>query len=250
MLEMLGYEIVETFYEQQSVKIEQCAQKLERSFLDQYDRMVDLMREDGNLHKLLQILFGWVIDVKQTDIDDFLRYGLLQVNDQGTYQAFSMHFQTYLKLIERQEDLRNILRETEIALRYFITEKMQDNYGDSWIEELEKKHPNAKKVFDRCRKEQQKEKNSFGSRASQNLLDFTYPRELFDIILIKNEWQTVFKSILGKSPPHWDQRAQLLSKIRNPLAHHRDQVVYEHDRQIADGFCKEILELINHDSQN
>jgi len=244
LLEMLGYEMVEMFYEQQQVDVKKCIQTLERSFLDQYDRMLDLMREDETLHKLLQILFGWAVDVKQTDIDDFLRYGLLQITEQGTYQAFSMHFQTYLKLVERQVDLRNVLRETEIALRYFITEKMRDKYGDSWIEELEKKHPKAKTLFDRCRGEQQREKNSFGSRASQNLLDFTYPRELFDVILIKNEWQTVFKSIFGKGPPYWDQRAQLLSRIRNPLAHNRDQVLYEHERQIAEGYCKEILELI------
>lgn len=247
LLEMLGYQIVETFYEQQKVDVEQSAQMLEGSFLDQYDRMVDLIREDGNFHKLLQILFGWAVDVKQTDIDDFLRYGLLQVNEQGTYQAFSMHFQTYLKLIERQVDLKDVLRDMELAIRHLITKKMLEKYGNNWIVKLEQTDSKAKIIFDRCRRYKQ----NFRSRTSSlNLLDFAYLKDLFVLILIQNEWENIFKPILGQNKPYWLQRSQFLSKIRNSLAHHYDQALYEYERQIAEGYCKEILELIHNNSQS
>ncbi len=241
LLEMLGYEIVESFREHQEANVDRAAHRIERSFLDQYDHMISILGEDGSLNKMLQILFGPVVDVKQTDVDEFLRYGLIQPTAQGDYAAFSAHFQTYLKLIERQVDLWPVWRETEIALRNLITTAMLEQYGEQWIDKLEKARPKLKEMFEECRKAQQKEEGSFGSRASHNLVDFTYPKDLFAIIFA--EWNT-FKSKFRKDKNYWEQRANLLAKIRNPLAHNRDEVLYDHERQIAEGYCKEILGIL------
>jgi len=241
LLEMLGYEIVELFRECQVTDVDQAAHRIERSFLDQYDHMVSILSEDGSLNKMLQILFGPVVDVKQTDVDEFQRCGLIQSTERGSYVAFSAHFQTYLKLIERQSDLWPIWRETEIALRNVVTATMLEQNGEQWIDKLEKARSNLKPIFERCREAQQKEEKSFESRASRNLVDFTYPQDLFAIIFA--EWNT-FKAFFGKDKSYWDQRAQLLSKIRNPLAHNRDQALYDYERQIAEGYCKEILVVL------
>jgi hypothetical protein len=203
-----------------------------------YDRMTDLLREDGTLNKLLQILFGPVVDAQQTDADEFLRYGLIKATDQGVYVAFSTHFQTYLKLIERQTELWPVWREAELALRQLITTKMLEQYGEQWVAKLEKARPNLQRIFDGCREAQRREEAAFGSRASRNLIDFTYPSDLFAIIFA--EWNT-FRTRFGKDRGYWDQRAQLLAKIRNPLAHNRDAILYDYERQIAEGYCKEIL---------
>ena len=132
-------------------------------------------------------------------------------------------------------------RETEIALRQVITTKMFEQYGERWIDELEKKRPNLKAIFEKCRQFQQKEEKSFGSRASRNLIDFTYPNDLFDIIFA--EW-SIFGTIFKKDKNYWGQCIQLLTKIRNPLAHNRDQTLYDYERQIAEGYCKEILAIL------
>jgi len=241
LLEMLGYEVVEVFREQKELNVDKAAKRIAQSFLDQYDRMSDLLSEDGSLNKLLQILFGPVIDVKQTDVDKFIWYGLIRLTDQNIYVAFSPHFQSYLNLIERQIDLWPLWRETEIALRQVITTKMFEQYGERWIDELEKKRPNLKAIFEKCRQFQQKEEKSFGSRASRNLIDFTYPNDLFDIIFA--EW-SIFGTIFKKDKNYWGQCIQLLTKIRNPLAHNRDQTLYDYERQIAEGYCKEILAIL------
>lgn len=123
-----------------------------------------------------------------------------------------------------------------------IRANLIDQDGESWISELEKRRPNLKPIFQRCREAQQKEEKAFGSRASHNLLDFTYPQDLFDILFA--EWN-VFGSIFKKDKNYWSQRSQLLAKVRNPLAHNRDQSLYEHDLQIAEGYCKEILAVLN-----
>jgi hypothetical protein len=250
LLEMLGYEIVELFREEQKIEVEQAANRIIQSFLDQYDRMVDLLREDGSLDKMLQILFGPVVDVKQTDVDEFLKYGLIKAY-QESYVGFSEHFHNFLKLVEREIamshskcDESNLLilwQNTEKILRQIITTKMLNLYGERWVEKLEKSYrQKLKPIFDGCREAQQKEKKSFGNRASQNLIDFTYPKDLFAIIFA--EWKGIFEPIFGGDKKYWEQRAQLLSKIRNPLAHNRDEVLQEYECKIAEGYCKEIHE--------
>jgi AAA+ ATPase superfamily predicted ATPase len=243
LLEMLGYEIIEVFRDKQRIDAEKAAQRIAQDFLSQYDRMVDLLREDGSLSKLLQVLFGPIVDVKQTDVDELLRYGFIKPGEQDTYVAFSGHFQTFLSLVEREVDLDlwPIWRETETALRHLVSTTMLEQYGERWIEKLEKARPNLKAIFEQCRHAQKKEEKSFGSRASRNLIDFTYPQDLFAIIFA--EWNT-FKAVFGKDKNYWAQRSDLLAKIRNPLAHNRDKSLYDYERQIAEGYSKEILTAI------
>ena len=243
LLEMLGYEILEVFRDKQRIDAEKAAQRIAQDFLAQYDRMVDLLREDGSLSKLLQVLFGPIVDVKQTDVDELLRYGFIKPGEQDTYVAFSGHFQTFLSLVEREVDLDlwPIWRETEIALRHLVSTTMLEQCGERWIEKLEKARPNLKAIFEQCREAQKKEEKSFGSRASRNLIDFTYPQDLFAIIFA--EWNT-FKAVFGKDKNYWAQRSDLLAKIRNPLAHNRDKALYDYERQIAEGYSKEILTAI------
>lgn len=242
LLEMLGYELVEVFREQQQVDVDFAAKRVEASFIDQYDRMLDLLKEDNNLTKLLQILFGPVVDIKQTEVDELVRYGFIKLTDQQVYVAFSKHFQLYLRLIEREVDLWSLWSQTEKALRQIITTKMVEKFGKNWIAKLEKARPNLKEIFERARKAQLNEEKSFGTRASQNLIDFTYPQDLFAIIFF--DWKDTFQSIFGYDKNYWQQCANLLAKIRNPLAHNRDHVLYEADVQKAAGYCKEILALV------
>ena len=240
LLEMIGYEISELFREKRNVHIDEAAYRVEQSFLDHYDRIASLLQEDGSLHKLLQILFGPLVDVKQTDVDELLRYGLIKPKAQERYVAFSEHFHRFLNIIEREVDLWPLWRETEKVLRGVVTSKMLEKYGENWIRNLEKTRPNLKAIFHRCREAQSREEKLFGKRASTNLIDFAYPQDLFTIIFA--EWST-FGPIFGKDKDYWDQRAQLLGKIRTPLAHSRDESLYDDMRKTAEGYCKEILRI-------
>lgn len=243
LLTSLAYRIVADWLTGKSIEVDRLMVELSPSFLNQYDRMTRLLKEDGRLTKLLQALFGPAVDVTQADVDDFLRYGLLKASDDGTYKAFSIHFQSYLRLIERSVDLWPIWKQTELAIRNFITQKMSEKYPNSdWVTGLEREKPKLKPLFDRCREAQENEKKVFGARASTNLIDFTYPSELFEIIF--SDWN-LFSSVLGRDKSYWEARKQFLSKIRNPLAHNRD-VLQEHERLTAEGYCKEILSCLGH----
>lgn len=242
LLGCLGYRIVSQYRETSSLNIDLAAQQVRSTFVGHFDRMVRLLSEEQKYDKLLQILFGPVINVSKDDIDDMVRYGVIQSTGNGIYDAFSLHFRGYLQLISRKEDvpvdLWAIWRDTEIALRKAIKSKYEEKYGENWISALEKAQIKLKPIFDRCREAQSKELSSFGIQASSNLLDFTYPGDLFELIFI--DW-SLFSAIFGKDKSYWGQRKELLAKVRNPLAHHRPTVLQEHERITAEGYCREIL---------
>lgn len=240
LLEMLGYEVVELFRETMTVDVELAVKRIEQSIIDHYEHMLGVLREDESLNKTLQILFGPVIDAKPMDAEELHRYGLIKSKGEG-YIGFSEHFQTYLRMIGRDVDLWPLWRETEVTLRRIVTKKMMEVYGEQWVEKLSKARPNLKPIFERSQGAQRKEETSFGRRASRNVIDFTYPRDLFDIIFA--EW-TIFRDIFGKDKNYWDQRAQLLSKIRTPLAHNRNQALYDYEHQTAEAYCREILTIL------
>ena len=241
LLEMLGYEILEMFRKDHKIDVDEAAYRIEQSFVDYYEHILELLKEDRRFNKLLQILFGPVVDVKRTDIDNLLKYGLIRLTSGNAYVGFSEHFHSYLNMVQREVNLWPVWNKTEKTLRHLITTTMEKNYGENWIENIEKAHPKLKAIFDKCREAQQREEKSFGSRASHNLVDFTYPQDLFTIIFA--EWK-IFGPIFGKDKIYWGQRISLLSKIRNPLAHNREESLHDYERQIAEGYCNEILRLL------
>lgn len=240
LLDMLGYGIVELHREGRDVNIDEAAYLVELSLLDHFERTVNLLQEDGSLGKLLQILFGPVVDVKRSDVDEQLMYGLIKPTTQD-YVGFCDYFQAFLNLKQRQVALWPLWGQTEKALRNLITTKMLETYGEDWIADIGRAHNNLTPVFNACRERQDKEEKLFGSRASQNLIDFAYPNELFSIIFA--EW-SIFGPILGRDKNYWDQRAQLLGKVRTPLAHNRDETLEEYMRKTAEGYCEEILSRV------
>ena len=251
LLEMLGWEIVEVNRQNQAqeINVDKAADSILQSIFDHYDDMIRLLREDGTLNKLLQVLFGPVVDVKPTDVTELQNYGLIKPTEDGTYAAYSEHFQGYLEMQERAAefaaDLWPIWRDAEKALREVITTTLFNAYGVDWIEKLEKGRPNLKKIFDRCRSARQTEEKSFGDRASQNLIDFTYPADLFDIIFAKGLWDENFAPIFNHNKNYWNGRKELLAKCRNPLAHNRSEVLQAYELKTIQVYCEEILTILD-----
>ena len=249
LLEMLGCEIVEMFRQNEQIDVDKAANAIFQSVFEHYDDMIRLLREDGTLNKLLQVLFGPVIDVKKIDVTELQNYGLIKPTENGTYAAYSEHFHDYLKLHERSTefaaDLWPIWRDTEKALREVITSTMFKVHGNQWIERLEAERPNLRSIFEECRKAQEKEERSFGDRASQNLIDFTYPADLFTIICARGLWRPHFEPIFGHNPNYWEHRKQLLAKCRNPVAHNRSEVLQDHELKTIEAYCQEILSILS-----
>lgn len=251
LLEMLGWEIVERFRQNssQEIDVDKAANTILQSMFEHYDDMIGLLRDDKTLNKLLQILFGPVLDIKQTDVTELQNYGLIKPTGNGTYAAYSEHFHDYLKLHERSAEftsgLWQIWSNTERILREVITTTMLNAHGETWIEKLEKERPNLKQIFDRCRQAQEKEENSLGDQASQNLIDFTYPADLFTIILARGLWEQYFQLIFGENKNYWDERGKFLAKCRTPLGHNRENILRPDQRKTFEAYCDEILGVLS-----
>jgi len=244
LLDIIGYEIVEIYRESNEIDVDEAAKRAEQSFIDYYEHLVELLKEDGSLNKLLQATMGPVFDLNRSDVVYLLRYGLIKEDNDGEIDCFSQHFQSFLGIVNREVDLWPLWSSTERGLRNLISATLEDAFGPNWMDNI-RTRPKLKNIFERCEETQQKEKKGFGNRASDNLLDFTYPLELFAII--STEW-SLFQSVFGRDRGYWTPRSEFLSKIRNPLAHNRIESLSEHERTIAEGYCKEILHCLREPS--
>lgn len=211
-------------------------------FVKYYGQLITIFSESGMLDKLLQIVFGPVLTATEVDVQQLMRYGLLKSGPDNFYTPFSSHFREYLRLIERTTDFWPLWRDTERLLRGFIARVMETRYQtEEWAGELEKTDAEIKKLFTRARYIQNEERDMFGTRASANLLDYTYPWDLH--VIIRNNWPQ-FEPVLKHDPNYWQERFVLLDKVRNPMAHSREHSVEAHERQIAEGYCREIKHLL------
>ena len=238
----LAFELSKSWLDNKALDLDKALQISVSEFLKYYDDLVNILKEDGSLDKLLEIIFGPVITATKVDAERLVKYGLIQTSIDGYYTGFSSHFTDYLRLVERSIELWVLWRETEKYLRLVITEVMGNEYQtNDWVSKLEISRPKLKTMLEQCYQSQEKERKSFGGRASGNILDFTYPMNLYDIIAA--HWNQ-FEPILKQNKNYWSLCFQLLAKVRNPMAHIRDQVIETHERQKAEGYCRELLHLL------
>jgi AAA+ ATPase superfamily predicted ATPase len=253
LLTMLGYQIVEFFREGRSYDVDKVFDSIGQSFVEYMLSMIDYLNRDHRLNKLLQVVLGPLIDLKQIDVDELIRYGLIRPIEEETkliYPAFSPYFESFLRVTERETDLWPLLTKTEKILRVVIANTLQEKYKENWFDKVERAHPklglfNGKNLFQRCREMQEREKRTWSGILAQNPLDYTYPQELIEIVCI--EW-SAFEHIFSKGKRmdqrYWKQRGEHIAMVRNPLAHNRAEIIKSPDRRTAEIYCQEIIDLL------
>lgn len=254
LLCMLGYEIIKNFNYLNKINVSLAIQNIEQSTLNHYEHLIRILDEDEKLNKLLQILFGPVLDVKKMDINNLLKCNIIKelsvksetsfnnFNKGAIYSGYSEHFNRFLYIIQREVDLWPIFSQTEKELRKLISSLLSEFYDNNWVKKFEKEHNQLEGMFNIARVNQEKEKILFGERASTNLLDFTYFDDLFAIISTK--WKDIFENVFKKDKNYWATRFKYLAMIRSPIAHNRADSLGDFERQITEGYCKEILNII------
>jgi len=239
---VLCFFLVQSWLNAGRATLDEALQAAQETFIIYYDSLVHLLAEDATLDKMIQLLFGPLINAIPEDAARLVRIGLLRQDADGTYRAFSSHFGEYLRLTERSVDFWPLWTQTERALRGLIASVMTETYprGD-WTEAVEQARPKLKKMLDDCRARMADEQRRFGPRASTSLLDYTYPGDLYQII--RTHW-SAFQPTLKQNEAYWELRFDLLARIRNTVAHNRDEVLALDERQTAEGYCREILRRV------
>lgn len=245
LLTRLGYELAEAFLDTGEVDVDKTVLDMQQVFVDY---VIDLKRTLSKyklLDKLIQMVIGPVLNITIDDEQELLRYGLIKLNEQQIPLAFCNHLQSYLKIVD-MDDLNTLWGKTEQTLRKAIASILENAYGSNWFAQLERdykgKDGNGSDMFERCRKAYNDAVLYGETKPAKNLLDYTQPKDLFDIMLDRSQWHR-FRDILGKSWHYWKDCSIVLGRVRNPIAHNRPDQLHEESRHEADRYCREILKV-------
>ncbi|MFJ5218927.1 ATP-binding protein [Streptomyces sp. NPDC088354] len=221
--------------------IDEQARPLPAEFLYYYSDLEELLRTDGRLRHLLEVVLGPQLVVTPADAQALLQQGLVVVRD-GAYQAFSENFQDHLILVGRQLTHWDNWMAVERRIRNVIEKAFVERYGEDWPTALRGVRPKLSRLLGQCEELHERELRSFGAGASARLIDFTYPRDLYD--LMASHWD-IFGGILGKDKSYWNERFSLLAKVRNPMVHNRMEVVTSVEQRMFHLYCDELMELLD-----
>lgn len=206
-----------------------------------YRDLEELLRADGRLQALLEIVLGPQVTVTPHDAQSLLQQGLIRIQGDA-YHAFSDHFGQYLTLIGRNAGHWSSWMDVESGIRDLVESTYEEAYGPDWLEELRRARPKLCTILDRCDELRARELRTFGTRASTRLLDFTYPRDLYDLMVA--HWD-LFGKILKKDKNYWNERFALLAKVRNPMVHNRMSVVTPVEQKMFQVYCDELMEILH-----
>lgn len=210
-------------------------------FSEQYDHLIHLHQKDDTYDKLMQIVCGPVANVQSSDVAVLLSYGLIRLDELGHYVAFSEHFQSYLEAMERDVDYWPLWGSTEKSMRCLVDTLMTRNLGEDWEEKLAKSDQGFELMVDAWKSDRDRQIKSRPQSANRPLIEFSHPDQLFQVMFAK--W-SVFSDIFTGNKAGWATIKDHLAKIRPPLAHNREDDISDAEFQIAQGYCKKILQII------
>ena len=212
-----------------------------------YEHLRELLTGDDIFDQFVQIVVGPRWNLKINSASELLNYGLIIKNKDGTYSAWSRHFQDYIEKIARELPIWERWAYTESSIRDMIEERLYVAYGINWTDKLKSRKNNIPEIISNCENIMKNEEKKFGHNVNQRWIDYTYPNDLWQII--SREWDQFSPVLQGgnqrKNKKYWAERFEFLSKIRNPLAHNREQVVSDHDMTLANAYCSELCQVIN-----
>lgn len=219
--------------------------ELNLKMLNEYESIIKLMRDEGLERMLMQMIVGPVYDITQREVEKLLKYDIVSLNAIGKYSSFSEYFNNYLLLKSNSIDIWPLWSEVENEIRVLIKQNLFEKFGEAWEDTYAKqnKQKGAEAFIQDKREMKLRNKKSFGDKASDHLVDYTYPMDMFDrFIALDWNWYSL---IFDKQKNDWKPIFEHLGKIRNPLAHNNPNFLSDSDKKIAEGYCKIILEKIN-----
>jgi len=213
------------------------------TFFNLYDNMITLLKEEKLYDKLIQILFGPRYDLDSKSIERLLKFGIIYKNNKNLFECFSEFFKEYLSLKQNEIDFWPLWSETESSLRNLIKEELLKKYGEEWEEKFIEKYPKKENSLNELKRTMIKNKKNFPEKASIHLVDYTYPKDMYDIF-ISSDWSTVYCHIFSGQKKDWIKKFDVLAKVRNPIAHNNEYFLNEQDKNLAINYCNEIIKLL------
>jgi hypothetical protein len=152
---------------------------LRLKLFNEYEAILNLVKNEHLDSKLMQVIIGPVYDISMRDVEKLLKYNIIDISLNDSYSSFSTYFNDYLLIKSRELDVWPLWSEVENEVRYIISTYLIETFGENWVDEYIKKYK-QKKADDFINEKieiQRRNKAAFGDKASDNLIDYTYPLE-------------------------------------------------------------------------
>lgn len=237
--------------------------ELKKVLWDNYDDILSLMVKEGLKSYFIQAVVGPVVNLTQMSIERLTKYGLIKpilarekygtyfqslidaglVNENDiSYNSISIHLNDYLKQKETEFDIWTLWNEAEHQVRNLITVHLKEKYGENWRDAFILANPRKENDILRMEEMRERNKRTFGNLASDNLVSYTYPLDMWNCF-ISTDW-TWFQRILSGQQASWREKFMLLSKIRNPIAHSNRDFVIQDEQTKAKEICNDLINKI------
>jgi len=244
LIDIFNFEMINKLLIKEEMDIKHSIDNLIKlKFFNLYDNIINLLREEKLYDKLIQILFGPRYNLDTKSVERLIKFGIIYKNNESIYECFSEFFKEYLFLKQNEVDFWPLWTETEISLRNLIKDNLRNSYGELWEKEFIEKHPNKENSLKELEKTMLKNKKNFSENASSHLVDYTYPKDMYDIF-ISSDWSTVYCHVFEGQKKDWIKKFKILAKVRNPIAHNNEYFLNNNDKNIAIGYCEEIIRLL------
>lgn len=243
LISMVLYKFVEN-----RGNVDQVLDNSKTDILQYFDDVYKVLDKDNLAEKLIRIYSGIFDGVSKTEEEYIMNYGLFINNDKGYYIPFSEFFEIYLDIKWRESPFKLVWPEAEKCLKAIITECVNEIYGDDWEELIQDdlpkfKSPDDNNLIGSLRSRRKQERELFGQRASNNLIDQLYPRHYAP--LIGMHWEDYYQDIFVGTKEYWIDNLEFIAKrIRNPESHSRDGLLTNKEMHRASLICQEIIEKV------
>lgn len=243
--------------------------ELKKFLWDNYDDIIALMEKEGLKSHFIQAVVGPVVNLTQMSIERLNKYGLVKpilardkygayfqsLIDAGlasendiSYNSISIHLNDYLKQKESEFDIWALWNEAEHQVRNLITVHLKEKYGEEWKEAFVLVNPRKENDILRMEDMRERNKRTFGNLASDNLVSYTYPLDMWNCF-ISTDW-TWFQRVLLGQQATWREKFLLLGKVRNPIAHSNKEFVLKDEQSKAKEICNELIDRIKNWKEN
>lgn len=242
---------------------------LKKFLWDNYDDIIALMDKEGLKSQFIQAVVGPVVNLTQMSIERLTKYGLVKpilarekygvyfqmLIDAGianendiSYNSISTHLNDYLKQKEKEFDIWALWNEAEHQVRNLITVHLKEKYGEDWRNAFVLANPRKENDILRMEDMRAKNKRTFGNLASDNIVSYTYPLDMWNCFIL-SDW-TWFQKVLSGNQVTWREKFLLLSKVRNPIAHSNREFVLQDEQIKAKEICNELIDYIKKWEEN
>lgn len=268
LIDLYNYEAFNLISNQKKVSNDSLSLKIESelklNLYDNFEKVLKLMKEEGLYSKAIQLILGPVYDVTPIDEQKLLKYqfirlvdnsekikmlkqdlGIKKDNSNHSYVCFSDYFTELINLKFSDIDYWPLWNQTEKNVREIIKEYISETFGENWELSYLKKHEKSEGKFKGIQKLDEVRshtKGKFGLLASSHLVDYTFPRDMYDLF-ISSDWPW-FEKVFGESKAEWGKRFNTLAEIRNPIAHNNSEFISPEDLKNAKKYCEIIINRI------